>query len=174
MLMYSKRPVYLDKLITKMMHVRHREIFLVSPFIDLSYISVNHVFGRFLFKAKEDGTSICLLTRPPLPSCFPAYEQLEASGILVGFLADLHSKLYLFDVDQDRLSSFMRDTRRSAILGSANMTERGWGLTSRERNEEICYLLPDHEYRQARSYAEALRVRSDELRSLRLRANARW
>jgi phosphatidylserine/phosphatidylglycerophosphate/cardiolipin synthase-like enzyme len=174
MLVYSKRAAFLDKLLTKMMHMRHHEIVLVSPFLDLSYISPNHLFGRFLFRASEEGTRIALITRPPDPEWFDPFGQLEAAGITVGFLADLHSKLYIFDVDVDRSSKFMRDMRRSAIIGSANMTERGWGLTSTIRNEEICYLLPDDEYRHARRYAEALRIRARELSWLRMRATSTW
>ena len=175
MLLFTKHQFFLEKMIMKMIHVRHHEIYIVSPYIELAYLSQNHVFGRFLFRAREEGTSVSIITRPPRPVDFEPFELLEASGINVGFLDDLHSKLYIFDVDVPRLGVYSRGTRRSAILGSANMTEPGWGLTTPQlsrRNEEICYLLPDDAYRQARGYAQGLQRRARELSSVRMRAIA--
>jgi phosphatidylserine/phosphatidylglycerophosphate/cardiolipin synthase-like enzyme len=136
--------------------------------MDLSYLDNKHIFGRFLFKAVEEKTKVVILTRPSVRSDLGVFEALAAAHVTCGFLEELHSKVYLFDVDLGALNRFQRGIRRAAVLGSANMTEKGWGLTSTLRNEEICYKLPDSEYKPVRRYVERLRIRSRELSALRL------
>ena len=154
----TTKPTLFRHMVTQMFHVAHREIVLVSPFIAKELFARTHHFGRFLDKAIEEGTVVSLITRPN-PACIPFFQALEERGIITYFHKTLHSKLYLFDVDP--VDQGNRDSLlpRTAIVGSANLTEDGFCFTGDGGNEEVCYRMPAYKFDEARDYVDWL-VRS--------------
>jgi phosphatidylserine/phosphatidylglycerophosphate/cardiolipin synthase-like enzyme len=157
--------------IREMYHVKLREIILVSPFLSIDLFRRTNEFGRFLDKAVEDETEVCLITLYPQPADFaavyPAFTDLEARGCEVLFLKRLHTKLYVFTVDEAALGKRVRHFPSAAIIGSANLTNAGTGLADDDVNEEGCWLLTDMDYKKARTYAEDLRNAAIDLVELR-------
>jgi len=153
-------PVLLYKVILHMSHIGHHMIYLISPFITTSILSKFHSFGRFLDRAVEEGSVVTVITRPPKEEELGAYKDLAERDILVFFSPNLHTKLYLFDVDRRTLDKGDEDVRETAILGSANLTEHGLGFDQSTANDELCYRLPPQKYTEAQQYADKLIKRS--------------
>jgi phosphatidylserine/phosphatidylglycerophosphate/cardiolipin synthase-like enzyme len=169
-LLGTTRPMYLRSILTQMMHVGHREVILISPFVTLQLLSKFHVLGRFLDKAIEEDTLVSLVTRPPDGSCqLRPFEELEERGIIVYFHRTVHAKAYLFDVDPGTLSRYNEGLTRTAVLGSANLTESGLGLEGdRGCNDELCYRLPAVKYDEVRGYVDALVLQSEDFRKFKM------
>jgi hypothetical protein len=60
---------------------------------------------------------------------------------------------------------------RTALIGSANLTDSGFCLEGSVGNEELCYRMPSYKYDEARDYVDWLIRASDDFmrfkRSLR-------
>jgi hypothetical protein len=120
---------YLSRVLTSMYHVGHRSITIISPFISFDIIGPRHHFGRFLDRAIEENTEVTLITRPPSSdNVIRQYKQLEERCIFVYFNDKLHTKLYMFEINPKTLSRYNKEYKKTAILGSANLTENGIGF----------------------------------------------
>src|ERR1044071_2870375 len=155
---------FLNRQIESMYHVRHKEIFLVSPFVELSLLESRHNFGRFLDRAVEEDTYVMLITS----SCeqnderLKAFKNLEERDIFVFFLQRLHTKLYLFDVDPAALNAYQRGVRSQVIIGSSNLTYAGLGFDNTKPNEELNCSFSADIVEEARTYANRLRIMADD------------
>jgi hypothetical protein len=78
----------------RVLHVAHREIVLVSPYLSEALFARNHFFGRFLDKAIEEETLVSVITRPPDQQSLGFYQHLEERGINTLFHRTVHAKLY--------------------------------------------------------------------------------
>lgn len=169
-LVSTGRPIYLRNFVLQLTHLRHYEIVLVSPFLNMELLSRFHPFGRFLDRAMEEETLVSLITRPcDDKSKLKDFEDLEVRGINVFFHDTVHAKLYLFDVDLASMSVKDETINRTALVGSANLTESGFGFKGQGCNEELCYRLPSFKYDEAREYASHLILKSADFRKFQMR-----
>lgn len=156
----TDEPVFINKIFKSMYHVGHKEIIIMSPFIDLSILDRHHHFGSFLDKAIEEDTLVAIITRPPNENEQKVYKDLEERNIFVYFCAGLHSKLYIFDVNPTKVSQYNRDIKRTVIIGSSNLTKRGIGFDDEATNYELCYRLSVDKYGEAYNYAKKIIMKS--------------
>lgn len=164
--LYTSTPLQLKQFIVSLGQVSHREIWLVSPYVNSEMFLPHHRFGRLIFKAREDGAAIGLITKPPTSKKeLEVYEGLESEDICVAFVERLHAKLYIFDVSEEE--RFRRHGRRTsvAIVGSANLTDAAMALDDRTGNEELCYRVPNSKFEAARQYVGFLEKMSKDTRA---------
>jgi hypothetical protein len=168
----TSAPIFLSKVLHSMFHVGHFEIYLVCPFISFEIVSRHHPFGRFLDKAVEENTDICLITRPPDNLDFFVYfDDLESRLISVYYYPNLHSKLYIFRINPETVLHDKERILNVAIVGSANLTNKGLSLEG-GGNEELCFRVPSAKFFEALDYAAWLKQHScdhvsQKLKSLR-------
>ncbi len=170
----STQEIFLKKVFHGLSHVGHHEIVLVAPFVSEETVARSAPLGRFLDRAIEEGTNVWLVTRPPDPAKLDFFRALEERDFGVYFYKTLHAKLYLFEVNPSTLGEFNRDLTRTAIIGSANLTEMGLALAGELSNEELCYRLPDAKFEEARLYAHWLIHHSEDVAAYRLRSTRRF
>jgi phosphatidylserine/phosphatidylglycerophosphate/cardiolipin synthase-like enzyme len=164
--LYTSTPLQLKQFIVSLGQVSHREIWLVSPYVNVEMFQANHKFGRLIFKAREDGAAIGLITRPPSSKKeLVIYEGLEAEDILVAFVERLHAKLYIFDIAVQERFRHNQKRHSVAIVGSANLTDAAMALDDRQGNEELCYRIPNSKFEAARQYVAFLEKMSKDTRS---------
>jgi hypothetical protein len=146
-----------------MYHVRHKEICLVSPFLEYSLLESAHPFGRFLDRAVEEDTIVSLVTSSGHPSEFlPVFKRLEERGIMVFFLDALHTKLYYFEIDPSSRNQWQTGVQSQAILGSSNLTNAGLGLADARTNEELNCRLSSGLLEDAQRYYTRLTMMADD------------
>jgi hypothetical protein len=173
-LLKTTEAVFLNKEILSFYHVGHYEIILVSPFIDPGLLHRRHHFGSFLDRAVEDNTEVTLVTRPPKAEYLGMYKDLEERTIFVYFLAGLHTKLYIFNVDPLKVPEYNKTIQSKVIVGSSNLTGPGFGLDDNPPNYELCYCLPVQKYSEAYEYAKRLINKSMDFRSYELRQGGKY
>lgn len=169
-LISSLRTPILSQMILGRRLIPHKEVTLVSPFLSTSLFGRMARFGRMLDDFIEDGTKVNLVTRPPDLNSLEFFKDLESRGIELLFHARLHAKLYVFTVDEVRLTHGRR-YNDLVVLGSANLTESGFGATRETGNEELCYEIPTHERKDVESYLGFLALNSVDLTKLRVEAS---
>jgi hypothetical protein len=147
--------------------IPHKEIILVSPFLSHSLLWRTARLGRLLDDWVEDGTKVSLITRPPSNDDHKLFEDLEARGIPTLFHERLHSKLYMFQVDQTRVK-YDRKQEDLLVLGSANLTESGFGATRERGNDELSYELPSSNIGDLETYVAYLATNAADLVHLRM------
>lgn len=153
-LVKTSQPLMLSRLVHSMVHVKHREIIIVSPYYTAQMLNSKAPFGRFLDRAVEENTAISLITRSSDSIDLEFFASLEARGICVFFHPKLHAKMYLFDVITENLNSYTRDVKATAVIGSANLTDMGLALAGEGKgNEELCYRLPVEQFEEAKTHA---------------------
>jgi len=157
--LFSDESLQLHRYLKSRLHFRFKKIFLASPFYEPSYLTEKHPFGRFIFRAKDDCTDINIVVKEMDDTTLPVFEKLQKSGINCFFYPRLHTKLYVFETDSSLHSKYAR-TDSTAILGSANMTSRGWHLDSGPSNEELCIRLEGKQVGVALRYANTLMRKS--------------
>jgi len=173
-LVKTSQKVMLSKLISSMLHVPHLEIVLVSPYYSELTLNRQAPLGRFLDKAIEENTVISFVTKEPEAHELEFFQSLEERGIIVYFHPRLHAKLYLFDIDEGNLGQYFGDVKKTAILGSANLTEMGLELSGKGGNEELCYSLPNSQFQEAREHAYWLMKQSTDFLTYRQRIMRRF
>jgi phosphatidylserine/phosphatidylglycerophosphate/cardiolipin synthase-like enzyme len=144
----------------------HKEIFLVSPFLSLDLLERTNRVGLALDQLREDGTKITLITRPPLVSELGRLRDLEVRGWDLFFHRTLHAKIYIFKVIQDT-KYVEHGAADAALIGSANLTEKGFGLDEHNYNEELCYELPTDAQEGALDFIYGLALQSQNLDRVR-------
>lgn len=144
----------------------HKEVMIVSPFLSLDLLQRTNRVGLALDHLKEDGTKITLITRPPVLAEVDAFRELEVRGWDVTFHKSLHAKLYIFKVDGDARYA-EQGASDAALIGSANLTERGFGLNERDFNEELCYELPAGAHEGAIDFVYQLAMQAQPLDKIR-------
>ena len=162
-------PRFLNKEVLSMYHFGHTEIVLIAPFVSLAILDKFHHFGRFLDRAIEEGAEVSLVTRPPNDGGLQSYMTLDARCIFVYFLRNLHTKLYVFEINPDTIPDYCRNVTNVAIMGSSNLTRPGLSLDDDRSSEELCYRLPMARYAEVYSYAKHLVNKADDLRSYMMR-----
>jgi hypothetical protein len=152
--------------------IPHKEVILVSPFLSHSMLWRTSRLGRLLDDWVADGAKVSLITRPPPIDDHSVFEDLETRGIAALFHERLHSKLYMFQVDTARVT-YGRKQEDLLVLGSANLTESGFGATRETGNDELSYELPHSELSDLESYVAFLAVNAVDLIHLRVDASKR-
>lgn len=168
-LLKTLEPKFLNREILSMYQVCQKEIILISPFVSLEILDKFHHFGRFLDRAIEENAEVSLITRPPDPKDLLKYQHLDERCIFVYFLENLHTKLYIFDINPEDLPEYCRDMVSTAILGSSNLTKPGLSLDDERSSEELCYKLPIEKFSEAYSYAKGLIRKADDFKKHALR-----
>jgi hypothetical protein len=169
-LVSTGRPTLLRNFILQLTHLRHKEVVIISPYLNIEIFGKFHAFGRFLDRAIEEETVVSLITRPcGTHEQLRDFEDLEVRGINVFFHETIHAKVYLFDVDLASMSIQDESINRTALVGSANLTESGFGFKGEYCNEELCYRLPFFKYDEVREYASFLITKSDDFRRFQMR-----
>lgn len=166
----SLRTPHLSQMVLSRRLIPHKEVVLVSPFISQSLLIRTAKLGRLLDNLVEDGTKVSLITLPPKADDLSFFSDLEARGIELLFHPRLHAKLYVFCVDHARVSHG-RNYDDLIIVGSANLTERGFGATRDVGNEELCYEIPITERHAVERYLAFLALHSADLIKLRIDAS---
>lgn len=154
---------FISRHIESMYHVRHKEIQIVSPFIDLDLLSSQHAFGRFLDRAIEEGTVVVLLTAAePHEDHLAEFRKFEERDINCFFLPGLHSKLYVFDVDLSSRQRWQHGVESHAIVGSSNLTSKGLGFNDAPTNVELNCRVPTALFLEAKEFVYGLMKRADD------------
>jgi hypothetical protein len=154
---------YFSRHIESMYHVRHYEICIVSPFVDLGLLASQHAFGRFLDRAIEEGTTVSLVTASDgNEDKLDEYQKLEERDINCYFFSGLHAKLYLFDVDLASRQRWQKGIESHAILGSSNLTGPGFGFGDSPSNEELNCRIPATLFDEARTFVYRLMQKADD------------
>ncbi len=148
----------------------HKEIMIISPFLTLAMFERTHRVGEVLDQLREDGAKLALITRPPSRDNLDFFRELEVRGWDLMFHQTLHSKLYIFRVDCDA-RYIEQGASDVALLGSANFTDSGFGLSNTGFNEELCYELPKPAHEGAIEYAYQLAMQSKSLDRVRRTLN---
>jgi len=146
--------------------VPHSEAILVSPYLSLGLFTRSHRFGRVLDDLLEDGTSVTLITRWPTLPELDTYRDLEVRGLGILFHKTVHAKLYVFKVRRDG-ARHAEDFRDAVVIGSANLTEMGFGFDEQNFNEELCYELPEGAYDGALDFVYQLAGQAVDLMRVR-------
>ena len=147
--------------------VPHKEVVLVSPFLSPELLTRTAKFGKLLDDWIEDGSTVILITKPPAPELFAVFADLEARGVELFFHERLHSKLYMFEVDYARVL-YNQNYSDLYVLGSANLTQRGFYWSRDEGNEELCYQMPRFKKNDLDSYVASLAIQSKDLAKIKL------
>lgn len=162
-LLKTTEPKYLPKHLTSMYHYKHKEIYIVAPYIEMGLLDRRHRFGQFLDKAVEEGTVVAVITTPPDRSELPAFQDLEKREMFVFFLERLHTKLYLFEMDVSYADQWQRPQKCLIVVGSSNFTYRGLGIDDYQpTNEELCCALPASMLDEIKQYTTKLTTRADD------------
>ncbi len=165
---------FISRHIESMYHLKHKEIYIVSPFIDLPLLESRHGFGRFLDRAVEEDTVVVLVTSSEQQEDrLPAYKNLEERGINVYFLSRLHTKLYLFDVDLAARNVWQQGVYSHAIVGSSNLTYPGLGFDDTKPNEELNCRLPYEMFEEAQRYVTRLTMIADDYKKYEFNIGSR-
>jgi len=173
-LLKTTEAVYLSRFLTSMYHLRHKQIFIVSPYLDLALLESRHHFGRFLDKALEEETYVAVITVPPDDNDLPAFTKMEERGFEVFFVTRLHAKVYLFDIDPYAKNPYQKDAESRAIVGSSNFTFPGIGFDDAEPNEELCCALPIQLMDEVRTYLTKLAFHADDCKSHIIKRKRSW
>ena len=157
----------------------HKDIWLVSPFVNPSLFAPTAKLGRLLLDQVEDGARVVLVTRAPKDQNIGWMETLQELSVDVVVYPRLHAKLYCFVFDDDR--RYERGLRGGdgysslILLGSANLTLAGLALNDTRSNEELCYAVPEDEIGYIESYVLDLIDRGYELQDVRrFMARGQW
>lgn len=125
----------------------HKDIWMVSPFIDSDLFAPTAVFGKLLLDQVEDGARVVLITAPPKNKNIEWMERLAERQIEIVVYPRLHSKLYCFIFDEHRRNEpgLLDGSRYSSLilLGSANLTSPGMAVGDGPCNEELCYAVSE-------------------------------
>lgn len=157
-----------------MYHVKHLEIDIVSPFLDFTLLDSKHGFGRFLDRAVEEDTIVCIVTGCDHDDgILPTFRHLEERGINMFFVPRLHTKLYLFDVDMASRNPWQKGVDSHAIVGSSNLTSCGLGLADAEVNEELNCRLPAGMFDETRTYVARLIQGADDYKKYAFKRRTR-
>jgi hypothetical protein len=113
--------------------------------------------GRFINKAIEENTDICLITNPPTKADISFFDTLDSLGMIILYHEKLHANLWYFEIDYEKTSRYLIEEgyANSAIIGSACLTLEGLALASdpAEHLVELCYRLPIEKTSEAADYS---------------------
>lgn len=146
--------------------IPHSDVLLISPFLTLALFRKTGLIGKLLDDLCSDGAHVTLITSIPSRDGLSVLEDLSARGIDLYFYPDVHSKLYIFSVDRNRLRT-PDEYRSIAIVGSANLTESGLNLGAC-CNSEVAIEISDKNVQALRTIALGLKVRSIDIVKLRI------
>lgn len=161
----------IQRAITSRRNLPHKDIWLVSPFVNKDLLSPTAIFGKLLIEQVEDGANVILVTAPPKNQNIEWMEKLEEHNVNVFVYPRLHTKLYCFIFDEKRRydRSLIGGGRYSSLilLGSSNLTVAGMALDEKRFNEELCYMLPENEIGYIELYVARLIDKGYDLQSVR-------
>lgn len=123
--------------------IPHKEVFLISPFIDPTILYRGSKVGQVLDKMKSDGTDIKIVTSlDSLDKFDEIWQNLDARNIELAFLPKLHSKIYLFMTNEYH-HHHLSSRPSLGIIGSSNLTKRGIAEKLGDGNYETNYSVSD-------------------------------
>jgi hypothetical protein len=151
----STRPRYLREVIAARSLIPHRNLILVSPRLTATIIAPTGAVGRLTDRAQEFGASVTVITRPPHDRDLNAHRWLASRGVDLKFHDRLSARLYYFEVDEEQLDPELKNVRSIAIVGSAELTERGLNQQlpeGQEADEELCYEVEEEDVEGAMEF----------------------
>lgn len=120
--------------------VPHSNVALVTPRLSTTLFSPGGLIGRLINSVIEFGGSVTVITKPPNARDLSQYRWLATRGVDLLVHRKINARLFLFEVDRDRLDREMAHLGSIAVVGSSELTEEGLGLAgSSEGHEELCY-----------------------------------
>ena len=157
----------------------HKDIWLVSPFINGDLFLPTAAFGKLLLDQVEDGASVAIITSVTKGKNIEWMERLAERNVGVYSYPHLHTKLFCFLFDENRRydPGLQGGDRYSSLilLGSANLTAAGMAVDTSRYNEELCYAVPEEEVGYVESYVAELMVDGYELSEVRrILARGQW
>jgi len=157
----------------------HKDIWLVSPFVNEELFAPTAQFGRLLLDQVEDGARVALITAPPKDKKIEWMEKLAARNVDIFVYPRLHTKLYCFVFDENRrYEPGLRGGDRYSsliLIGSSNLTSAGMALGGQRCNEELCYAVPEEELGFVEEYVAELMMQGYELPDVRrFLARGQW
>lgn len=138
----SMRPRFLREVLSSRSLIPHKSLILVSPKLTANVISPAGVIGRLTDRVQELGGLVTVITRPPKDSDIGAYRWFASRGVDLRFHDRLNARLYYFEVNDQQLDRELSHIRTMAIVGSAELTERGLNYQIADgsaADEELCY-----------------------------------
>ena len=149
----------------------HKDIWLVTPFVNGDLFAPTAAFGKLLLDQVEDGASVVLFTAPPKDKKIGWMEKLAERHVDIFVYPRLHTKLYCFVFDENRrYETGLRESDRCSsliLLGSANLTSAGMALGDGRCNEELCYSVPEADVGFVEGYIAELMMHGYELADVR-------
>jgi hypothetical protein len=140
----STHPRYLREVLASRVLVPHRNVTLVSPRLSTALFSPVGLIGRLITATAEFGGTVSVITRPPNDRDLNQYRWLSARGVDLLVHEGINARLFYFEVDRNQLDPELSYLRDIAIIGSAELTEKGLNLQSDEASdEELCYEIAD-------------------------------
>lgn len=149
----------------------HKEVYLVSPFVSFDLLRPTSPFGQLLDELISDGATVCLITQPPSRrSNLISFDNLEARKISVFFHTAIHSKIYAFILDRDRLGPDQSKSEDFVTIGSADLTTlglRSGGSQQQELQFETNYQTQPKDWQEIESYILHVAELSTDLRTIK-------
>ena len=135
------------ELFRKYLKLPLKEMTLISPFLSENLFDEGTGFiGGHTRHPRQEGAKLRLITRPPVSEQGLNFlDKLDKKGWTIDWVEGLHSKLFIFKVNINRINTeYIKtaDIRDICILGSSNLTNRGLGISGKG-NEEITYSIPE-------------------------------
>ena len=151
----SIRPRFLREVIASRFLVPHRQLMLVSPRLSATMISPVGLVGRLIERVQGLGGSTTVITRPPPQRDVSAYRWLASRGVDLLLHERVNARLYLFEVDSEKLDPEIAHVRSIAIVGSAELNEKGLNFQlpdGQTADEELCYEIADNDIEGAMEF----------------------
>jgi hypothetical protein len=144
----SLRPRYLREVFAARSLIPHRQMILVSPTLAATTIGPLGLTGRLIDRNIELGGCVTVITRPPRDADIGTYRWLESRGVDLLLHKRLNARLYYFEVDVENLDREMTRVRSIAVVGSAELTDKGLNSQLREgeeADEELSYEISEED-----------------------------
>jgi hypothetical protein len=136
----STHPRYLREVLASRVLVPHRNVTLVSPRLSTALFSPVGLVGRLIASTVELNGTVSVITRPPGNRELDQYRWLSTRGVDLLIHERINARLFYFEIDREQLDPELSHLQNIAIIGSAELTERGLNLHLEDKpDEELCY-----------------------------------
>lgn len=136
---------FLREVLATRVLVAHRNITLVSPTISMELANPTELVGRLVASVLEFSGTVTTITRPPTTRTLNNYRWLASRGVDLLIHPRLNARLIYFEVDHAQLHPDLSHYRSMAVVGSAELTQRGLNINiaDAEPEEELCYEIEE-------------------------------
>jgi hypothetical protein len=137
----TSEPRLLREVLASRVLVPHRSISFITPRLSPTlFNSPGGLIGRLISSVLESSGTVTLITKPPNARELTQYRWLVSRGVDLLVHRFVNARLFLFEIDRDRLHSELTHLDSVGVIGSSELTEAGLGLSdATEIHEELCY-----------------------------------